>query len=36
MGESRTFVVVIPDNRPALAVPLSGPGAYEITIERKQ
>lgn len=36
MGESRSFIVVIPDNRPTLAVPLAGPGAYEITITRKQ
>ncbi len=34
--ESTTFHFIIEDNRPFASVPLSGPGAYEVTILRRR
>lgn len=33
---SATFHIVVPDARPHVTVPLTGPGAYEITVKRRQ
>ncbi len=31
-----TFHIVVPDARPHVTVPLTGPGAYEISVKRRQ
>ena len=36
LGQELTFTIVVPDHRPSLNIPLQGPGAYKITIERRE
>jgi len=36
IGQEVTFTLVVPDNRPSLLIPLQGPGAYKISIERRE